>query len=51
MNDLEEEAPTNNAGTGAAVAGLDNNPPGILAADKKKKKIQSFKMFARGKAK
>lgn len=49
MDYFEEEAPTNSAGTGASVAGLDNNPPGILAADKKKKRVKSFKMFAREK--
>ena len=45
---VKEEAPTNSAGTGSTIAGLDNNPPGLLAADKKKK-IKSFKIFAREK--
>lgn len=45
---LSEEAPTNIAGDGSAHAGLDNNPPGVIAADKKKRKLKSFKLFARG---
>lgn len=48
MKTYKEEAPTNSAGTGATVAGLDNNPPGKLAADKKKK-VKSFKAFVGGK--
>jgi hypothetical protein len=43
---FNEDAPTNSAGGGEAVAGLDNNPPGVIAAQKKKRK--TFVQFVRG---
>lgn len=49
MINEEDGAPTNSAGTGETVAGLDNNPPGKLAA--KKKKRMSFRQFAMEKPK
>lgn len=44
---MKEEVPTNSAASGSSVAGLDNNPPGKLAAEKKKRNLETFNQFLR----